>query len=64
LASRPEVYVDKCERSVHHWPLIFVESTLVSENVDGPIAANFLFLQNSNEAFSIEYVWDGANVNL
>ena len=34
-----------------------------SEDLVAPFAVDLSFLQNSNESFSVEDVWDGQNVN-
>ena len=49
--------------TMHNWPLISVGPPSGSENLVAPLAVDFSFLQNSNETFSIEDVWDGHRVN-
>ena len=34
-----------------------------SEHLEAPLAVDFSFIQNSNENFSVEDVWDGHHVN-
>jgi len=48
---------------VHNWPLISVGPPSGSEDLVAPLAVDVSFLQNSNESFSVEDVWDGQNVN-
>ena len=48
---------------MHNWPLISVGPSPGSEDLVAPLAVDFSFLQNSDESFSVEDVWDGQNVN-